>query len=260
MACTCSNTTGSTGCESCVDVFNSECVYYKGSISNNLALGTNFRLNTFIENAITRFNALPSSLTDTYINTITPTYTSGPLYSTIAFLSTGASPSTINLNLDLKLYSISLNWTTVNAVSISALSSPLTTTSALGTLGHKLTGTSPHASVTIADGSGGLTAHNAKQNINVDLNYKLPSTGNANSPTTIVVQLLIAGTVVKSIFCDHTPNDNTRYHIGFNYVSGIVNSGSTVAVNVSLRDASNNAVSGIIDVVGGGLSVTELGS
>jgi hypothetical protein len=235
-------------------------VYYKGSISNNLALGTNFRLNTFIENAITRFNALPSSLTDTYINTITPTYTSGPLLSTIAFVSTGASPSTINLSLNLKLYSISLNWTTANAVSISALSTALTTTSAIGNYGHYLTGTSPYAAITVADGTGGIVAHNAKQNINVDLNYRLPSTGNANSPTTIVVQLLIAGTVVKSIYSDHTPNDVTRYHIGFNYVSGTVNSGQTVAVNVSLLNVSGTAVSGVIDVVGGGLSVTELGS
>jgi hypothetical protein len=226
-------------------------VYYKGSISNNLALGTNFRLNTFIENAITRFNALPSSLTDTYINTITPTYTSGPLLSTIAFVSTGASPSTINL---------SLNWTTANAVSISALSTALTTTSAIGNYGHYLTGTSPYAAITVADGTGGIVAHNAKQNINVDLNYRLPSTGNSNSPTTIVVQLLIAGTVVKSIYSDHTPNDVTRYHIGFNYVSASVNSGQTVAVNVSLLNVSGTAVSGIIDVVGGGLSVTELGS
>jgi len=260
MACTCSNTTSSTGCESCVDVFNSECVYYKGSISNNLALGSNFRLNTFIENVITRLNALPSSLTDTYISTITPTNPSGPLLPTITFVSTGAAPTTHIVNLNLRLYSASANWTTVNTLAISALSTALQFGSLLGNYGHYATGTTPHSSITTADGTGGITARNAKQNISVDLNYRVPVSGNTNSPVTILVQLLIAGTVVKSMYKTVVPSATTMDTISFYYMSASVNSGSTVAVNVSLLNASSTAVSGVIDVVGGGISLVETGS
>lgn len=258
MACTCSNTTSSSGCESCVDVFNSECVYYKGSISNNLALGTNFRLNNFIENVITRLNSLPSSLTDTYISTITPNYSTGPLNTTIQFLSTTGAVD--NLSLNLKLYSASANWDTANSFIVSALGTPLQFNTLLGSYGHLATGSSPYSAITIANGSGGIIAHNTKQNIAVDLNYRVPSTSNTNSPVTLVVRLLIAGTIVKSIYKTVVPNDITMDNLSFYYMSASVTNGSTVAVNVSLLNSSSTAVSGIIDVVGGGISVIETGS
>jgi hypothetical protein len=258
MACTCSNTTSSTGCESCVDVFNSECVYYKGSISNNLALGSNFRLNTFIENTITRLNALPSSLTDTYILTITPTYPQGPLYPRVTFSSTGVTPTQHILNLDVRLYAASANWTTGNNIPISSSSTPLTFASVIANYGHRATGTTPHSSITIADSTGGLTPHNTRHNISVDLNYKIPTSN--TTAGTIVVQLLIAGNVVKTMFKTVVPSATTMDAISFYYMSGEVNSGSTVAVNVSLRNSSDTTVNGSIDILGGGISVVETGS
>lgn len=259
MACTCSNTTSSTGCESCVDVFNSECVYYKGSISNNLALGSNFRLNTFIENTITRLNSLPSSLSDTYILTITPSYPSGPLYPRVTFSSTGVTPTQHILNLDVRLYAASANWTTGNNITISSSSTALQFGSLLGTYGHYATGVAPHSSITIADNTGQVTARNTRQNISVDLNYKIPTSN--TTAATIVVQLLIAGNVVKTMFKTVVPSATTMDTISFYYMSASsVNSGSTVAVNVSLRNSSDTNVSGVIDVVGGGISVVETGS
>jgi hypothetical protein len=44
-----------------------DCVYYKGTITNNLNLGTNFRLKTFVEKAIPILGSINADTTDKYI-------------------------------------------------------------------------------------------------------------------------------------------------------------------------------------------------
>ena len=60
----------STTCEVCADLSAMDCVYYKGTITNNLNLGTNFRLKTFVEAALPILSSINTNTTDTYINSI----------------------------------------------------------------------------------------------------------------------------------------------------------------------------------------------
>ena len=60
----------STTCEVCADLSAMDCVYYKGTITNTLNLGTNFRLKTFVEKAIPILSSINADTTDLYIETI----------------------------------------------------------------------------------------------------------------------------------------------------------------------------------------------
>jgi hypothetical protein len=70
MACSsCSqntcNCTSTSICETCIDVTSSECIYYKGSLTNNLGLSANFRFNTFAEKVVQVLGGI-NSILDTY--------------------------------------------------------------------------------------------------------------------------------------------------------------------------------------------------
>lgn len=59
--CTC---TSVNSCESCIDILNAECVYYKGYLNNSLSLPANFRFNTFAEKVLERIGTLPANYVD----------------------------------------------------------------------------------------------------------------------------------------------------------------------------------------------------
>jgi hypothetical protein len=85
----------STSCEVCADLSAMDCVYYKGTITNNLNLGTNFRLKTFVEKAIPILGSINADTTDKFINdlTITPQSAKGSFEVTTEYNNSTAGPN-----------------------------------------------------------------------------------------------------------------------------------------------------------------------
>jgi hypothetical protein len=104
----------------CADLSAMDCVYYKGTITNNLNLGTNFRLKTFVEAALPILSSINTNTTDTYITgiTIAAQSTKGSFQLTSAYNATppGVTPPTTNFNVST-YYAISK----INAETATAL-------------------------------------------------------------------------------------------------------------------------------------------
>lgn len=180
MACTsCSQTTcnctPTSICETCVDVTSSECIYYKGYLTNNLGLAANFRFNTFAEKVIDVLGGINSVL-DTYpiafdlTRDTTLSHPSG-YTSTITLNKTvtiGGSPtSTITDSVDQRLYHAYTNITTGNlSISGTAVLLPLETAPSTNVHGHSVVATDANEYIQTA-------ARLGKQKITVDLGYSI---------------------------------------------------------------------------------------
>lgn len=184
MACTsCSQTTcnctPTSICETCIDVTSSECIYYKGYLTNNLGLAANFRFNTFAEKVIDVLGGINSVL-DTYPISIdfakdaTLGHPSG--YTTTITLnrsvSIGGAPATDTLEdtVDQRLYHAYSNFDTGSTISISNAGTKLPLTA--GTeYGHDIDTTNDWIATGVDNGS--QAKRLGKQRITVDLGYSI---------------------------------------------------------------------------------------
>lgn len=187
MACTsCSQTTcnctPTSICETCVDVTSSECIYYKGYLTNNLGLAANFRFNTFAEKVIDVLGGINSVL-DTYpvgidfSRNTTLDHPSG--YNTTITLNRsvsingGNATSTITDSVDQRLYHAYSNFDTTSTISISNSGTKLPLTA--GTeYGHDISTSSDWIATGVDNGT--EVKRLGKQRITVDLGYSITPT------------------------------------------------------------------------------------
>lgn len=66
----CCNEQLTNNCEPCTEIVLSDCVMYKGYITNNMGLSTNFRLKQFIEAAIAKLNSISELNIDKYVTAV----------------------------------------------------------------------------------------------------------------------------------------------------------------------------------------------
>lgn len=184
MACTsCSQTTcnctSTSICETCIDVTSSECIYYKGYLTNNLGLAANFRFNTFAEKVIDVLGGINSVL-DTYptgIDLARNTNLDHPSgYNTTITLNRpvsingGNATSTITDSVDQRLYHAYSNFDTAGTISISGTGTKLPLTA--GTeYGHDIDITNDWIATGLNNGSEAKRL--GKQRITVDLGYSI---------------------------------------------------------------------------------------
>ena len=106
----------STSCEVCADLSAMDCVYYKGTITNNLNLGTNFRLKTFVEKAIPILGSINADTTDKYITglTITPQSAKGSFEVTTEYNDSTAGPDA-SFDVSSHFATANINYATVSS-------------------------------------------------------------------------------------------------------------------------------------------------
>lgn len=183
MACSsCSpstcNCTPTAICETCIDVTSSECIYYKGYITNNLGLASNFRFNTFAEKVIDVLGGINSVL-DTYpvsidfARDLTLAHPSG--YTTTLTLNRSVSidgaPATDTLEdtVDQRYYHAYSNFDTASTISISSSGTVLPLTAGVE-YGHNINTTSDSIETGL---NNGLTERLGKQRVTFDLGYSI---------------------------------------------------------------------------------------
>jgi len=185
MACTsCSQTTcnctPTSICETCIDVTSSECIYYKGYLTNNLGLAANFRFNTFAEKVIDVLGGINSVL-DTYpieIDLARDTTAAHPssYESTITFNKTvtinGSPTDFIKDTIDQRLYHAYSNFTTGN-LSISDTAVLLPLDASTNAYGHSVVATDTNEYIQTA-------ARLGKQRITVDLGYSITASADVH--------------------------------------------------------------------------------
>jgi hypothetical protein len=180
MACTsCSqntcNCTSTSICETCIDVTSSECIYYKGYLTNNLGLAANFRFNTFAEKVIDVLGGINSVL-DTYpisIDLARDNTASHPSsYESIITLNKtvtiGGSPTDfIKDTIDQRLFYAYTNFTTGDlSIGGTAVLLPLQASASGATYGHSVVDSSGNEYIETA-------ARLGKQRITLDLGYSI---------------------------------------------------------------------------------------
>lgn len=69
MAC-CNEQPTTNNCEQCTEIVLSDCVMYKGFVTNNMGLTANFRLKQFIEGAIAKLNTISELNVDKFVTSL----------------------------------------------------------------------------------------------------------------------------------------------------------------------------------------------
>jgi hypothetical protein len=184
MACSsCSpstcNCTPTAICETCIDVTSSECIYYKGYITNNLGLASNFRFNTFAEKVIDVLGGINSVL-DTYpvsidfARDLTLAHPSG--YTTTLTLNRSVSidgaPATDTLEdtVDQRYYHAYSNFDTASTISISSSGTVLPLTAGVE-YGHNINVTSDSIETGVDNDT--QVKRLGKQRVTFDLGYSI---------------------------------------------------------------------------------------
>jgi hypothetical protein len=175
MACTsCSQTTcnctPTSICETCIDVTSSECIYYKGSLTNNLGLSANFRFNTFAEKVVQVLGGIDSIL-DTYPISVALTRKTDAInsYATTITLNRqvsigGSLTDEIKTTTDFRPNFAYANLTT-GGISISDAGTLVPLESSTNVYNHSVV----HASDYIAT----ATSRTSRQRITLDLGYSI---------------------------------------------------------------------------------------
>lgn len=248
MACTtCSSTntctcTPVTNCESCVDILNAECVYYKGYYSNSLGLPANFRFNTFAETIIERVDQLPANLVDTKLTDVTATF--GTYASnTLSFTFTQTSPTVdITKNVSIAKH---LCFATINTGDVSVSTSetllPITSVRAVEHMVDTNT-------ILIGNQSNARTGY---QEIYADLNFY------TNTDRVITIKLYEGSNVLKTMIVTTAAGTSTtnNYNVSLKTLYNYSSTATTKNFSIKLDTDTNCTVT----IVSGCLEVKEYG-
>jgi hypothetical protein len=175
MACSsCSqntcNCTSTSICETCIDVTSSECIYYKGSLTNNLGLSANFRFNTFAEKVVEVLGGI-NSILDTYPISVALTRATNTInsYTTTITLNRqvsigGSSANEIKTTTDFRPNFAYADLTT-STISISDAGTLVPLAVSTNAYNHSVADTSDYIAT--------ATSRTSRQRITLDLGYSI---------------------------------------------------------------------------------------
>jgi hypothetical protein len=240
MACTsCSQTTcnctPTSICETCIDVTSSECIYYKGYLTNNLGLAANFRFNTFAEKVIDVLGGINSVL-DTYpiafdlTRNTTLEHPSG-YTSTITLnksVTIGGTPTTTIIDsVDQRLFYAYTNFTTGNlSIGGTTVLLPLQASASGATYGHSVVADSEYIET---------AARLGKQRITLDLGYSITAGADVHIRVNVFKserRTSVNTTAIKTYWITAKSGVATSNVLSFSFITdGPTTESNTVKVN-----------------------------